>query len=115
MKFLNVTNNITLEKLCRQPDMLGKPVLGISPSGFDKIKVSIGRIDKNGNYLEMRDFVFNSSEDAIEYAKARALVVDTNFIYEIRIFKDCTSECIRILQDEKVESNKESELTGNAK
>lgn len=110
MKFLR-SQNVTLEKLCSQPDMLGKPVVVISPSVHNKIKVTVGRKNDHGQFLELKIKVINTTEDAIILAKESALVVGTDFIYEIRIYKDHSSECIRILQDIEVES----ELTNSEK
>lgn len=89
--------NISLKKLCEQPDILNSPVIALSASRDDKIKVSIGR-SCNGEYSETRIRVMDNYEQAVSCAKEWANIVGTNHMYEIRVFKDGTSECMKILK-----------------
>lgn len=92
-----ITINITLKELCDLPDVSNYPVVAISSSKDDKIKVSVGRISKE-EYFESRIKVCDTYEFAVNYAIDFAKTIGTDHVYEIRVFKDHSSECIRIFK-----------------
>lgn len=106
------TFNRSLQLLCGQPSIIGKPVVAVSASGYDQLKVSVARFTRDKKYTEVKTKVFDDAVQAIYYARLLAKAINTYEVYEVRVFRNDEVEFIRIIDDPNEKWLEPKELQG---